>query len=168
MTAREEIPRAGQTDRQRGTASTARLRPGAERLGQGCPGQAGTTVKPARPRGRYPVGCRSPPPRAKNCHGSRCRRSGPEGDLYSKRCTLTSPKAFNGGHYSHPENRCILIPSELLVWLCFCFSSVRAAFNKAREPCKRDHTLHFPLKLLEVHFPSRAVFLESMHINQNQ
>lgn len=81
---------------------------------------------------------------------------------------LTSPKAFNGGHYSHPENRCILIPSELFVWLCFCFSKARAASNETREPCERDHTLHFPLKLLEVHFQSRAVFLESMCINQNQ
>lgn len=110
----------------------------------------------------------SPPSRPNNCHGSRCRGRGPEGDLYSKQCMLTSPKAFNGGHYSHPENRCILIPSELFVWLCFCFSNTQDTFNKTREPCKGDSALHFPLKLLEVHFQSRAVFLESMHINQNQ
>lgn len=74
----------------------------------------------------------SPPPHPNNCHGSRCRSSGPEGDLYSKQCMLTSPKAFNEGHYSHPENRCILIPSELFVWLCFCFSNTRDTFNKTR------------------------------------
>lgn len=44
-----------------------------------------------------------------------------------------SPKAFNGGHYSHPENQCILIPSELFVWLCFCISNARGTFNKTRE-----------------------------------
>jgi len=139
-------------------------RPGAERERQGRPGRAGTTAKPPGPRGRCPTERSSP---CRNGHGSR-RRSGPEGDLYSKQRMLTSAKALNGGRYSRAANRCSLIPSELFVWLCSCFSNARAAFNKTRERGRRDSTLHLPLKPLAAHFQSRAVFWGSMRISPNQ
>lgn len=136
---------------------------GTARNSEGQRGTGGTARPPADRGERTRTGVSSAPP-APARRGQSGRRQ-----IFIQSDVLTSPKAFSGGHYPLPRGsmrfnslRAICLPS-LLFFRCrsHLYRNEGALRDRHRSP-------PLPLKLLEVHFQSRAVFLESMHINQNQ